>query len=73
MPEGNRLRVAAQRRAWQRGTISFATFDASVQGWINHVRYADSWGLRQQVLDRFDLTGQSAAAILNSTVVSIKR
>jgi RNA-directed DNA polymerase len=27
--------------------------DASVRGWIAHVRYADSWGLRRQVLDRF--------------------
>jgi hypothetical protein len=32
------------------GRISFAEFDASVQGWINHVRYADSWGLREHVL-----------------------
>lgn len=39
--------------AWQRGETSFATFDASVQGWINHVRYADSWGLREHVLSRF--------------------
>ena len=30
--------------------ISFAEFDASVQGWINHVRYADTWGLREHVL-----------------------
>ncbi len=29
--------------AWR---ISFAELDASVQGWINHVRYADTWGLR---------------------------
>lgn len=29
---------------------SFAAFDASMQGWINHVRHADSWGLRQHVL-----------------------
>lgn len=28
------------------GKISFAELDASVQGWINHVRYADTWGLR---------------------------
>ena len=33
--------------------ISFADFDASVRGWINHVRYADSWGLREHVLRRF--------------------
>lgn len=35
--------------AYQAGQISFAELDASVQGWINHVRYADTWGLRQQV------------------------
>ncbi|MGB0713829.1 MAG: reverse transcriptase domain-containing protein, partial [Gammaproteobacteria bacterium] len=48
--------VEAHRRlrerydAWHGGRISFAEFDASVQGWINHVRYADSWGLRRHVL-----------------------
>jgi hypothetical protein len=31
--------------------ISFAELDASVQGWINHVRYADSWGLREHIFD----------------------
>jgi hypothetical protein len=25
--------------------ISFAEFDASVQGWLNHARFADSWGM----------------------------
>ena len=51
--------VQASRRlgdrygAWQKGEISFAEFDASVQGWINHVRYADSWGLRRHVLEPF--------------------
>jgi RNA-directed DNA polymerase len=42
------------RERWQEycaGEISFAEFDASAQGWINHVRYADTWGLRQRVLD----------------------
>ena len=41
------------RERWEEycdGEISFAEFDASVQGWINHVRYADTWGLRQHVL-----------------------
>jgi RNA-directed DNA polymerase len=38
--------------AWQAGRISFAEFDASVQGWINHVRYADTWGLRRYLLGR---------------------
>ncbi len=32
------------------GKISFAEFDASVQGWINYVRYADTWRLRERVL-----------------------
>lgn len=32
------------------GQIPFAEFDASVQGWINYVRYADTWGLREHIL-----------------------
>lgn len=35
--------------AYQAGRISFAELDAAVQGWINHVRYADTWGLREHV------------------------
>ncbi|MCB9076503.1 MAG: hypothetical protein H6631_02845 [Anaerolineaceae bacterium] len=30
--------------------LVFAELDASVQGWINHVRYADTWGLREHLL-----------------------
>jgi hypothetical protein len=29
--------------------ISFAEVDASVQGWINHVRFADTWHVRSQL------------------------
>jgi hypothetical protein len=36
-------------QAYRTGRISFAELDASVQGWINHVRYADTWGLREQI------------------------
>lgn len=36
-------------REYLAGRISFGEFDASVKGWVNHVRYADSWGLRRQV------------------------
>ena len=43
-------RLAERHAAWRAGMISFGHFDASVQGWINHVRYADSWGLRRHVL-----------------------
>jgi hypothetical protein len=35
---------------YQAGEITFAEMDASVQGWINHVRYADTWGLRSHIL-----------------------
>jgi len=35
--------------AYQAGNISFAELDASVKGWVNHVRYADTWGLRRHI------------------------
>ena len=35
--------------AYRAGGITFAELDASVKGWINHVRYADTWGLRRHV------------------------
>ena len=37
---------------YQAGQITFADLDASVQGWINHVRYADTWGLRRYLFRR---------------------
>lgn len=46
-------RLGERFNAWREGRISFAEFDASVQGWINHVRYADSWGLRKHILRPF--------------------
>jgi hypothetical protein len=61
-PERRRLKarkaVHATRRLgerftdWQPGDISFAEFDASVRGWINHVRHADTGELREHVLGR---------------------
>ncbi|TAH48020.1 MAG: RNA-dependent DNA polymerase [Chloroflexota bacterium] len=33
-----------------RGEIAWARLDASVQGWINHARYGDTWRLRGEVL-----------------------
>jgi hypothetical protein len=48
-------RLQALYDAWGRGDISFGEFDASVQGWINHVRYADTLGLRAHVLAKFPL------------------
>jgi len=46
-----RRALAARLAAYHGGKISFAALDASITGWINHVRYADSWGLRKSVLN----------------------
>ncbi len=32
-----------------------ARTDARLRGWLNHVRYGDTWGLRKSVLSRFNL------------------
>ena len=44
-------RLRARLAAYHAGEISYAELDASIQGWINHVRHADSWGLRRHVLE----------------------
>ena len=44
-------RLSERFEDYRCGKISFAELDASVQGWVNHVRYADSWGLRQHVFN----------------------
>lgn len=46
-------RLKQRYAAYRAGLMSFAEFDASVQGWINHVRFADSWGLRKYMLAPF--------------------
>jgi ribosomal protein L21E len=35
--------------AYQVGRISFAELDASVKGGVNHVRFADTWGLLEHL------------------------
>lgn len=42
-------RLANHIELYENYEISFAELDASVQGWINHVRYADTWGLRNHI------------------------
>jgi len=37
---------------YRQGRLTFAELDAGVQGWINHVRYDDTWGLRAHVLQQ---------------------
>jgi hypothetical protein len=40
-------RLADRLDAYRARKSSFAELDASVKGWVNHVRYADTWGLRR--------------------------
>ena len=35
------------------------TIKASVQGWVNHLRYGDTWGLRRAILGKSNLLGGS--------------
>ena len=42
---------------YRAGQISFAELDASVQGWINPVRYADTWGLREHIFRPHPIKG----------------
>jgi hypothetical protein len=35
---------------YAQGEISQTQVTASIQGWVNHVRYADTWGLRRSLL-----------------------
>jgi hypothetical protein len=48
-------RLSRRYRRYREGCIDQVAFNASVQGWINHVRCADSWGLRQHVLAAYRL------------------
>ncbi len=64
-PDRRRLKrrkgVAFQRRFRQwvqrlaRGELELAQLHASVQGWVNHVRYGDTYGLRRALLSRCPL------------------
>jgi len=41
--------------AQRRGKIRRARVDAAVRGWVNHVRYGNTWGLRRALLRRVRL------------------
>lgn len=53
-----RQRLEHDLSLYQQGAITFAELDASVQGWINHVRYGDTWGLRQQMFLKHPICSQ---------------
>ena len=45
-------RLRAAWAAYCAGAITFAALDAGVKGWVNHVRYGDTWRLRSMMLGR---------------------
>lgn len=53
-----RQRLMRNLTLYRQGQISFAELDASVQGWINHVRYGDTWGLRDHLFGQFRVAGR---------------
>ncbi len=46
-----RRKLKANLAAWRAGAASGAQVAASVQGWLNHVRYGDTLGLQREVLE----------------------
>ena len=48
-------RLGQRYEAYRSGAIAFGEFDASVRGWINHARHADSWCQRRHLLEPFVL------------------
>ncbi|MCA9928030.1 MAG: hypothetical protein KC419_06120 [Anaerolineales bacterium] len=44
-----RHRLRQQLADYQAGKISLSQVDASVQGWVNHVRYGQTYGLRRKM------------------------
>jgi len=65
-----RQRLQRNLNCYKRGKITFAEFDASVQGWINHVRYGDTWGLRKAFLGHVNLTQPKANGASQRKAVS---
>ena len=45
-----RRKLRTEMRAYRAGKLPAGKVAASVLGWINHVRYGDTWGLRRAVL-----------------------
>lgn len=43
-------KLKKQMSLYRAGELEAKKLNASIQGWINHVRYGDTWGLRRAVL-----------------------
>ncbi|MBI5291120.1 MAG: RNA-dependent DNA polymerase [Chloroflexi bacterium] len=51
-----RRKLKAMRRQLAEGEIGLGMQHASVRGWVNHVRYGDTWGLRRAILGANPIT-----------------
>ena len=45
-----RRRMKQRLRQYEDDELTMAEVTATIRGWINHVRYADTWGLREAIL-----------------------
>lgn len=45
-----RRKLAGLLDAYEQGQLDQQALDHSIRGWINHVRYGDTWGLRNAIL-----------------------
>lgn len=50
-----RKKLHQKAQQYAQGEIDLNQMRSSVHGWINHVRYADSWGLRRAILSEVKL------------------
>lgn len=50
-----RRKLRATMKDYRKGRVTREEVGASLGGWINHVRYADSWGLRQSLVEEVRL------------------
>ncbi len=48
-------KLRALAGAYARGEITLEQLTASVQGWVNHVRYGNTVGLRKAVLGSLEI------------------
>lgn len=52
-------RLRARADAYNRGEIDLSAVNASVQGWVNHASFANTWGLRRDLFSNLVLRSPS--------------
>jgi hypothetical protein len=60
---GYRRRLRRLLRDYEHGRVSFGELQASIRGWVEHVRYGDTWGLRSNVLGEVRLKPASVSSV----------